>query len=211
MNIRFLPFLFTGTLPKSGKGPYGLDSESITLKPEFFESKCVNKADEVCLVSGSTEYVCFFHALINHSPKKVLSYNTFKSGITQRKLRNAPNFSFVRNQLQTILQLSNPLIIGCNIKSDFKSLEIFHENTFDLHSFFYEYNNQKTGTQPISLRRLVFKFFKIDIQKNSHDCISDALYSVKIYEEIFLKWDIVRKNFMSGCSPFDIESFPFPP
>jgi hypothetical protein len=92
MNIRFLPFLFTGTLPKSGKGPYGLDSESITLKPEFFESKCVNKAAEVCLVSGSTEYVCFFHALINHSPKKVLSYNTFKSGITQRKLRNAPNF-----------------------------------------------------------------------------------------------------------------------
>jgi hypothetical protein len=60
MNIRFLPFLFTGTLLKSGKGPYSLDSESITLKPEFFRSKCVNKAVEVCLVSGSTEYVCFF-------------------------------------------------------------------------------------------------------------------------------------------------------
>jgi hypothetical protein len=113
--------------------------------------------------------------------------------------------------LQTVLQFSNPLINGCNIKSDFKSLEIFHENTFDLHSFFYEYNSQKAGSQPISLRRLVFKFFKIDIQKNSHDCTSDALYSVKIYEEIFLKWAIVRKNFMSGCSPLDIESFPFPP
>jgi len=210
INIRLLPFVFAGVLPKSGKGPYGLDTELITLKPEIFDGKCVNKTAEICLVSGFPEYDCFFHAFIHHSPKKVLSYNTFKSGITARKLRNAPHFLFVRNQLEMMLKYSNPLIIGCNINSDFKALEIFHENIFDLHSFFYEFNKLKTGTQPISLRRLVYKFFDIDIQRNSHDCITDALYSVKIYEEIFLNWETVRKIFFLEFPPFACDSFPSP-
>jgi hypothetical protein len=121
MNIQFIPYIFTGSLPNLGKGPYGFDSESITLKPQFFGGKCYNKAAEVCLVSGLPDYSCFFHAFIWHSPKNILSYNTFISGLTEKKLRNAANFRFVRNQLQMILNFSNPLIVGCNINSDFKS------------------------------------------------------------------------------------------
>lgn len=184
-----------------------MDTELITLKPENFGGKYVNKAAEICLVSGFPEYQCFFHALIHHSPKNVLSYNTFKSGITARKLRNAAHFLFVRNQLKMILKFRNPLIVGCNINCDFKALEIFHENIFDLHSFFYEFNKLKTGTQPISLRRLVYKFFDIDIQRNSHDCITDAIYSVKIFEEIFLNWETIRKKFSLEFPPFAYGSF----
>lgn len=210
INIRLLPFAFAGVLPKSGKGPYGLDTELITLKPVIFNGKCVNKTAEICLVSGFPVYKCFFHAFIHHSPKKVLSYNTFKSGITARKLRDAPHFLFVRNQLEKILKYTNPLLVGCNINSDLKALEIFHKNVFDLHSFFYEFNKLKTGTQPISLRRIVYKFFDIDIQRNSHNCITDAHYSVKIYEEIFLNWETIRKKFSLEFPPFAYGSFLYP-
>jgi hypothetical protein len=210
MNIQFIPYIFTGSLPNLGKGPYGFDSESITLKPQFFGDKCYNKAAEVCLVSGLPDYSCFFHAFIWHSPKNILSYNTFISGLTEKKLRNAANFRFVRNQLQMILNFSNPLIVGCNINSDFKSLEIIYKNIFDLHSFFNEFNENKTGVQPISLRRLVFKFFQVDIQNNSHDCISDALHSVKIYEEIYLQWKTVKYKFNLNDPPFEYLKFPFP-
>jgi len=210
MDIRSLPFMFTGILPNLGIGPIGLDSEFITLKPGQYGSKFINKAAEVCLVSGFPYYKCFFHALIHHSPKKVYSYNTFKSGITERRLKDAPDFRFVRNQLLRILNFSNPLIIGCNISSDFKSLGISYNNVFDLHSFFYEKNKSQTGIQPISLRRIVYKFYKIDIQKKSHDCINDALYTVKIYVEIYLKWIKISKLYGLDFPPFNQEDFPYP-
>jgi len=105
-----------------------------------------------------------------------------------------------------ILNFSNLLIVGCNINSDFKSLEIIYKNIFDLHSFFNEFNENITRIQPISLRRLVFKFFQIDIRNNSHDYISDALYSVKIY----LKWKTVKYKFNLNDPPFENLKFPFP-
>jgi len=210
LNIRLLPFMFTGVLPLNGKGPYSLDSEFITLKPNSPGNKCENKVAEICLVSGSTKFECFFHALIYHHPDRILSYNTNYSGLTERKLRNGANFRFVQNQLKRILQFSNPLIVGCNLRSDFGVLNIEYKNIFDLHSFFYEYNQFKTGTQPISLRRLVFKFYGIDIQQISHDCITDALYTLRIYNEIYLKWKNISEKFSLKNPPFNHNEFALP-
>ena len=86
-----MAFCFSGILPNKGLGPYSIDTESITLKPFFTGSKHVNRAAEVCLVSGFPEYKPFFHAYINHNPKNIFSYNYFKSGITEPKLKNAAN------------------------------------------------------------------------------------------------------------------------
>jgi hypothetical protein len=123
-------------------------------------------------------------------------------------LKFAPAFEFVRNQLKFILSRKLPLLVGCNLKDDLTSLNINHENNYDLQSFFYEFNESRSGFQPISLRRVVKKFYDTDIQFSKHDCITDARYSLKIYQEIFLDWKNVSKKFSLGNPPFSFGDFP---
>ena len=112
LDIRTMSFCFSGILPNKGIGPYCIDTESITLKPFFTRSKHMNRTAEVYLVSGFPEFKHFFNSFILHNPKDIFSYNYFKSGITERKLKNAANFRFIRNQILQILKLSNHLLIG---------------------------------------------------------------------------------------------------
>jgi hypothetical protein len=203
-----LPYYFNGKIPNHGFGPIGIDVEKIVLKPTANNSKCSNIAAEVSLVSGLPNYECFFHAFMYQNPKKVLSYNSWISGLDRRKLKFAPAFEFVRNQLKFILSRKLPLLVGCNLKDDLTSLNINHENNYDLQSFFYEFNESRSGFQPISLRRVVKKFYDTDIQFSKHDCITDARYSLKIYQEIFLDWKNVSKKFSLGNPPFSFGDFP---
>ena len=64
LDIRTMAFCFSGILPNKGLGPYSIDTESITLKPFFTGSKHVNRAAEVCLVSGFPEYKPFSMPLL---------------------------------------------------------------------------------------------------------------------------------------------------
>jgi hypothetical protein len=180
------------------------------LKNELNPKNYLNIAAEVCLVSPFPDYDCFLHAFMYQRPEKIKSYNTWINGITPEKLHGSPSFKFVRNQLKNILSYNKPLIVGCNLRSDFESFKINHDNYFDLQNFFTEYNRDYTGTQPISLRRMVFKFFNIDIQKSTHNCILDATYSVKIYEEIYLNWRTVSKKFDLDLPPFKYNIFNLP-
>ncbi len=202
-----MPFYYNGLIPKRGFGPIGLDLECIVLKPETLKTKFRNIPAEISLVSGIPDFKCFMHAFIYHDPDIVHRYNTWIHGINEIKLRYAPSFNFVRDKLKSILFDSNPILVGSNIKKDLELLHIQYDNYFDLQSFFYELNDLRTGYQPISLRRIVKKFFNIDVQAEMHNCTTDAIYSVKIYEEIYLKWDKISGEMSLDFPPFENNVF----
>jgi hypothetical protein len=137
-------YFFNGRIPNRGRGPIGFDVEKIVLKPDINTNRCTNIAAEISLVSGFPDYEPFFYARIYHKPELVLSYNNSFNGLSANKLIGAPPLCSVRHQVKKLLSISQPLIIGCNVKNDFRSLKIEYENYFDLQNFFYEFNGTKT-------------------------------------------------------------------
>ena len=65
-----------------------------------------------------------------------------------------------------------------NLKISLNDMRNFTQT--DLHEKFVDNNGQKIG-----LRRLVKHFYGIDIQQNIHSVKSDAIYTMKLFNEKF--------------------------
>jgi hypothetical protein len=64
--------------------------------------------------------------------------------------------------------------------------------TFDLQTHYYRTYTPTYGnkiTEKLGLRSLCYHYFGIDIQPEGvvHDCVTDALYSVRLFLEIYCK------------------------
>jgi hypothetical protein len=157
-----MKYYFNGIIANNGKGPIAFDIEKVVLKPNS-NGKCFNIAAEISFVNGTPDYDLFFHSYIFHKHENILSYNEWINKLTRYKLNFSPPIEFVRNQIRHHILRNQPLLIGCNVRNDLNSINIEYDNYFDIQNFFYEYNDLKTGFQPISLRRLVKKFYNLDI------------------------------------------------
>jgi hypothetical protein len=201
-----LKFFFNGMIPNQGKGPIGFDVESIIVKSTKQTFPFVNSAGEIAMVSGFPDYDCFFHSFIYHNPEKVISYNERLNGLSKDKLQCSPPIEFVHNQIKRIFEMSNPIIVGYDIISSLKAMKFKYNNYYDIQSFFYEYTDDKTGFKPISLKRIVKKFFNIELD-SKRNCIEYSIYAIKIYEEIILDWKNISEKFQLKNPPFNPNDF----
>ena len=200
---KYLDFFFNGKFSHI----IGFDVEKAVSKKGIFSENYKNIPVEISLSSDLNNYECFFHCYIFQKPEIIHSYNTWITGINRFTLKNAPNFLFVKNQLNKFLYEFKPLLIGCSIKNDLSCLNIKYENYFDIQNFFYEFNNLNTGFQPISLKRIVKKFFNFDIHNQNHDCITDSRYTLIVYKEIILEWEKIKKLYNLMDPPFENNIF----
>ena len=201
---KYIDFYFSGHLSNI----MGLDVEMAVAKKGVFGNNFKNIPVEISLSSDINNYECCFHSFIFQNPDIIHNYNTWITGIKKQTLRSAPNYNFVRKQIIKIFNEYSPLIIGCGIKNDLNCFNIEYENIFDIQSFFYEKNFSNTGYQPISLKRVVKKFFNTDIQNNLHDCITDSRYTIISYKEIILQWEKIKILYSMEDPPFENNIFP---
>jgi len=144
--------------------------------------RCVQKAAVVSVSSYDRKII--FKRTIYHEPKNVYLTPTAKrlTGFSQNSFVNGIPLETVQKELTDLFQ--GKLIVMIGSGSDFSALNMnkgdFKEQVFDLHEYF------KKDTGKIGLRSLVMHYFQIDIQKKIHDPDVDAMYTMRMFTDIYM-------------------------
>jgi len=144
--------------------------------------RCVQKAAVVSVSSYDGRII--FKRTIYHDPKNVYLTATAKrlTGFSQDSFVNGTPLETVQKELTDLFK--GKLIVMIGAGSDFSALGMnkgdFKDQVFDLHEYF------KKNTGNIGLRSLVMHYFKIDIQKKIHDPDVDAIYTMRMFTDIYM-------------------------
>jgi hypothetical protein len=90
--------------------------------------------------------------------------------------------------------LTGKLVVGVALENEFDSLDldIGMYDAFDLQTHYFRTYTPSYGKkikEKLGLRSLSYHYFGIDIQRKGsmHDCVTDALYFVRLFLEIYCK------------------------
>ena len=128
----------------------------------------------IAIVNENLE--CVYETLVKPY-KKIQSYLTHITGVTESKLRNVcTTLTDVRNKISEILP-SDAIICGQSLNNDLHALKMFHPYVIDTSVI---YNISGARDSKTSLKYLALQFLKEKIQQQSHNPVFDALVSLKL-------------------------------
>jgi hypothetical protein len=169
------------------------------------------------MVAGSVSMVNFaetlmYNKLVKHLPGTFETWKPLvqKTGFHSNSLTNGTDLEIVKREVQNILAGKLVIICGGGF-NDLTCLGLDPEdyNIFDLHKHFYTLGHSLNGRpdpKPISLRRLVLKYYKIDIQSGVHNSATDASYTMKLFKNEYMATK--TENIDSMFNPYhDIFNF----
>ncbi|XP_053622743.1 uncharacterized protein LOC128682185 [Plodia interpunctella] len=171
---------------------YGLDVEMVTIEPNNVKS-----AARVSLVAKNLQ--CVYDVFVRQQ-SRVIDYNTEVSGITKDMLINGHLIGNVRSEVLNILR--NSIVVGHSIHHDFDALLIREEDLARINCIvrdtteFSKFANVRRDKSTPSLKELVRKFLKSNIQQGAHSSVIDARAVVQLYNKFKVEWEreIVKSN-----------------
>ena len=134
--------------------------------------------------------------------EEVTDYKTEISGITEEHLycENIRTFNDVMNDVKS--KLEHKVIIGHALKNDF---EVMNYSSHPMHLIrdtakYREIRDKKHKDSTPSLKSLVKKHLRQDIQSGEHDSIIDARAVVNLYLKFRDTWEKDIAQLASSCS-----------
>jgi hypothetical protein len=127
---------------------------------------------------------------INKSTKAI-------NGFTSMSLQDGRPYNDVIQDIITVMQ--GKLVIFCGVYGDMKSMGLSASqfDVFDLQQYWKECTTNKEGVdveQSIGLKHIYYKYFGRNIQDGTHDAMKDAVGTMRIFREIYMKLDNPVKN-----------------
>ncbi|CAH0386359.1 unnamed protein product [Bemisia tabaci] len=118
--------------------------------------------------------------------EKVTDYRTSVSGLKATDLQNGEDFTVVQKEVASILK--GKILVGHALTNDFKVLFLSHprrkiRDTSTFHKF-----RQACGKRP-SLKKLVAKFLRRNIQDGEHCSIEDAKATMQLFQLFCEEWE----------------------
>ena len=126
---------------------------------------------------------------------KIINYRTPWSGIAPRHMDGAVPFHVARNEILDII--SDCIVVGHNIGSDFHSLEIHNFPTSQIRDTSFNHNLKKraglpSNNQPGALKKMALALLGRRIQMRSrvgHCSVEDATATMDLYRLEELEWE----------------------
>ena len=137
----------------------------------------------VSIVNSNEE--CVYDTFVKPS-MTVTDYRTQYSGCTEELLKKAPSFETV--QLEVYKIIKDHIIIGHDIKHDLKALLLTHSKRLIRDTAKFKPFIKLRGIRP-SLKFLVQKLLKLDIQTGEHSSVEDAKCTMKLYKLVRDDWE----------------------
>ncbi|KAL3316814.1 hypothetical protein Ciccas_004543, partial [Cichlidogyrus casuarinus] len=119
----------------------------------------------------------------------IVDYRTKWSGIRPEHLKQAPDFSTVRQQVIDIVK--GRILVGHAIKNDFRALNYHHpwHLVRDTERSPWVKGAANIKTKHVSLKLLTSRLLGQEIQMDEHNSIVDALCAMGIYKVVELSWE----------------------
>ncbi|XP_041648659.1 interferon-stimulated 20 kDa exonuclease-like 2 isoform X2 [Cheilinus undulatus] len=122
----------------------------------------------------------------------VTDYRTRWSGIREKDLRHATNFSEAKNKILRLI--TGKVLVGHALHNDFKALSYTHPAHMTRDTSRIPLLNKKAGfsdSQCASLKRLTKAIFNKDIQtdRRGHSSVEDARAAMELYKVVEVEWE----------------------
>uniref|UniRef100_A0A0N5A237 RNA exonuclease 4 n=1 Tax=Parastrongyloides trichosuri TaxID=131310 RepID=A0A0N5A237_PARTI len=140
-----------------------------------------NALARVSIVNDNCEPIYDKYVKVN---AEIKDYRTSVSGIKPEHLESGEQYNIVREEVCAIIH--GRIIVGHDISSDLKVLNI---KSIDFQyirdtAYFPGFNKYKErGKRTSSLKDLMKKIFRIEIQDGSHDSVEDAASAMELYNK----------------------------